>query len=141
MEIEFTTEKQLLLDKLDKITNNYKLYAEGYKEKALLKKDIGTLINNYKQNNKVLNSFKDSFSFLLKNNIIMYNKCKNLNIDINNSNNNQYEEFIIDIKNRLFNHIIKYKKRKDMINFPNFYKEYLSFVENEEKKKKKIIKI
>ena len=63
MEKEFTTEKQLLLDKLDKITNNYKLYAEGYKEKAILKKDIGTLINNYKQNNKVLNSFKDSFSF------------------------------------------------------------------------------
>ena len=126
MELEFTKEKQLLLDKLDKITNNYKLYAEGYKEKALFKKDIRTLINNYKKNNKVLNSFKDSFSFLLKNNIIMYNECKNLNIDINNSNNNQYEEFIIDIKNRLFNHIIKYKKSIDMINFPNFYKEYLS---------------
>ena len=138
MEKEFTTEKQLLLDKLDKITNNYKLYAEGYKEKAILKKDIGTLINNYKQNNKVLNSFKDSFSFLLKKNMIMYNECKNINIDINNgnTNNNQYEEFIIDIKNKLFNNIIKYKKSIDMINFPDFYKEYLSFVENEEKKEK-----
>ena len=140
MEKEFTTEKQLLLDKLDKITNNYKLYAEGYKEKAILKKDIGTLINNYKQNNKVLNSFKDSFSFLLKKNMIMYNECKNLNIDINNINTNakdQYVQFIIDIKNKLFNNIIKYKKSIDMINFPDFYKEYLSFVENEEQEEKK----
>ena len=59
MQKEFTSEKQLLLDKLDKITNNYKIYAEGYKEKVILKKDIGTLMSNYKQNNKVLNSFKD----------------------------------------------------------------------------------
>ena len=133
MEKEFTTEKQLLLDKLDKITNNYKVYAEGYKEKAILKKDIGTLINNYKQNNKVLNSFKDSFFFLLKKNMIIYNECKNLKIDPMNINN-QCEEFIIDIKNKLFNNIIKYKKSIDMINFPDFYKEYLSFVENEEQK-------
>ena len=143
MEKEFTTEKQLLLDKLDKITNNYKLYAEGYKEKAILKKDIGTLINNYKQNNKVLNSFKDSFSFLLKKNMTMYYECKNLNIDKNNTytytnknDNGQYYDFIIDIKNKLFNNIIKYKKSIDMINFPDFYKEYLTFVENEEQKEK-----
>ena len=71
----------------------------------------------------------------------MYYECKNLEIDINSTNFNpnwggQYAEFIIDIKNKLFNNIIKYKKSIDMINFPEFYKEYLSFVENEEQKEK-----
>ena len=132
MQKEFTSEKQMLLDKLDKITNNYKIYAEGYKEKVILKKDIGTLMSNYKQNNKVLNSFKDSFAFLLKKNMNMYNSCKKFDINIKKINN-EYEEFIIDIKNKLFNNIIKFKRCIDMINFPDFYKEYLSFVGNEEK--------
>ena len=72
LEKQFTSEKQTLLDKLEQITGNYKLYAEGYQEKALLKKDMGTLINNYKQNNRVMNSFKDSFAFLLKKNMNMF---------------------------------------------------------------------
>ena len=133
MEKEFATEKQVLLDKLDQITNNYKIYAEGYKEKTILKKDIGTLLNNYKQNNKVLNSFKDSFSFLLKKNISMYYECKKLDIDINNIES-KYEEFIINMKNQLYKNIIKFKKSIDMINFPDFYKEYMSFVEYEGQK-------
>jgi len=154
MQKEFTAEKQMLLDKLDKITNNYKLYAEGYKEKAILKKDIGTLISNYKQNNKVLNSFKEWFSFLLKKNIVIYNECKNFDIDKynnntynttsntnnTNGNNSQYENFILDIKNHLFNNIIQFRKNIDMINFPDFYKEYLSFVEREEKERKEMSK-
>ena len=154
MQKEFTVEKQMLLDKLDKITNNYKLYAEGYKEKAILKKDIGTLISNYKQNNKVLNSFKEWFSFLLKKNIVIYNECKNFDIDKynnntynttsntnnTNGNNNQYENFLLDIKNHLFNNIIQFRKNIDMINFPDFYKEYLCFVEREEKERKEMSK-
>ena len=129
---EYATEKKMILDKLDKITNNYKIYAEGYKEKSILKKDINNLIINYKQNNKVLNSFKDSFLFLLKKNMYMYYECKKFDIDIKNINNN-YEEYILEIKNSLLNQIIKFKKSIDMINFPDFYKEYLNFVENEEK--------
>ena len=136
MEKEFTAEKQILLNKLDKITNNYKIYAQGYNENSILKKDIGTLINNYKQNNKVLNTFKDSFFFLLKNNMSLYNEAKKLKIDINNIAN-QYEQFILDLKNKLFNNIIKFKKSIDMINFPYFYKEYLSFVEYEEQENSK----
>ena len=63
LEKQFASEKKILLDKLEQITGNYKLYAEGYQEKIILKKDMGTLINNYKQNNKVMNSFRDSFLF------------------------------------------------------------------------------
>jgi hypothetical protein len=130
MQKEFAAEKQMMLDKLDKITNNYKMYAEGYKEKAILKKDIGTLMLNYKQNNRVLNSFKDSFMFLLKKNMNIYNLCKKFEIN-SKKNNDEYDEFLDDIKNKLLNNIIKFKKSIDMINFPDFYKEYLSFVEYE----------
>ena len=131
LEKQFTSEKQMLLDKLEQITGNYKLYAEGYQEKALLKKDMGTLMNNYKQNNKVLNSFKDSFLFLLKKNMNLYTDFKkfgNFQTD-----NNKIFDFLNHIKNNLFNNIIRFRKNIDMINFPEFYKEYLNFVESEEK--------
>ena len=134
---EFTTEKQMLLEKLDQITKNYKLYAEGYQEKSLLKKDIGTLINNYKQNNKVMKSFKDAFSFILKKNIMIYNDCKQYySKKSKNLNNNQNIEFIEQIQSQLFNSLIKFKKNIDMINFPDFYKEYLTFIETEEESRR-----
>ena len=131
LEKQLTSEKQMLLDKLEQITGNYKLYAEGYQEKALLKKDMGTLLNNYNQNNKVLNSFKDSFLFLLKKNMNLYTDFKkfgNFQTD-----NNKIFDFLNHIKNNLFNNIIRFRKNIDMINFPEFYKEYLNFVESEEK--------
>ena len=131
LEKQFTSEKQMLLDKLEQITGNYKLYAEGYQEKALLKKDMGTLINNYNQNNKVLNSFKDSFLFLLKKNMNLYTDFKKFGTF--QTDNNKIFDFLNHIKNNLFNNIIRFRKNIDMINFPEFYKEYLNFVESEEK--------
>ena len=131
LEKQFTSEKQTLLDKLEQITGNYKLYAEGYQEKALLKKDMGTLINNYKQNNLVMNSFKDSFVFLLKKNMNMFSDFNKL--ERMQSNNNKFIELLNNMKNNLYNNILRFKKNIDMINFPEFYKEYLNFVESEEK--------
>lgn len=131
LEKQLTSEKQMLLDKLEQITGNYKLYAEGYQEKTLLKKDMGTLINNYKQNNRVMNSFKDSFLFLLRKNMNMYTDFKK--IDIGSLNNNRNIELISNIKNNLFNNIARYRKNIDIINFPDFYKEYLSFIDVEGK--------
>ena len=131
LEKQLTSEKQMLLDKLEQITGNYKLYAEGYQEKTLLKKDMGTLINNYKQNNRVMNSFKDSFLFLLRKNMNMYTDFKK--IDIGSLNNNRNIELVNNIKNNLFNNIARFRKNIDIINFPEFYKEYLSFIDVEEK--------
>jgi len=131
LEKQFTSEKQTLLDKLEQITGNYKLYAEGYQEKALLKKDMGTLINNYKQNNRVMNSFKDSFVFLLKKNMNMFSDFNKL--ERMQSNNNKFIELLNNMKNNLYNNILRFKKNIDMINFPEFYKEYLSFIELEQK--------
>ena len=131
LEKQFTSEKQTLLDKLEQITGNYKLYAEGYQEKALLKKDMGTLINNYKQNNRVMNSFKDSFVFLLKKNMNMFNDFNKL--ERMQSNNNKFIELLNNMKNNLYNNILRFKKNIDMINFPEFYKEYLSFIDLEQK--------
>ena len=131
LEKQLTSEKQMLLDKLEQITGNYKLYAEGYQEKTLLKKDMGTLINNYKQNNRVMNSFKDSFLFLLRKNMNMYTDFKK--IDIGSLNNNGNIELVNNIKNNLFNNIARFRKNIDIINFPDFYKEYLSFIDVEGK--------
>ena len=131
LEKQLTSEKQMLLDKLEQITGNYKLYAEGYQEKALLKKDMGTLINNYKQNNRVMNSFKDSFVFLLRKNMNMFTDFKK--IDMSSLNNNKNIEVINYIKNNLFNNIVRFRKNIDIINFPEFYKEYLSFIDVEGK--------
>ena len=131
LEKQLTSEKQMLLDKLEQITGNYKLYAEGYQEKTLLKKDMGTLINNYKQNNRVMNSFKDSFVFLLRKNMNMYTDFKK--IDIGSLNNNRNIELVNNIKNNLFNNIARFRKNIDIINFPDFYKEYLSFIDVEGK--------
>ena len=131
LEKQLTSEKQMLLDKLEQITGNYKLYAEGYQEKTLLKKDMGTLINNYKQNNRVMNSFKDSFLFLLRKNMNMYTDFKK--IDIGSLNNNRNIELVNNIKNNLFNNIARFRKNIDIINFPDFYKEYLSFIDIEGK--------
>ena len=138
LEKQFASEKKILLDKLEQITGNYKLYAEGYQEKIILKKDMGTLINNYKQNNKVMNSFRDSFLFLLKKNISLFNDFKKFE---NNSYNNKNIEFITKVRNNLFNNIVRFRKSIDMINFPEFYKEYLAFIENEEKEENEINKI
>ena len=99
LEKQFTSEKQTLLDKLEQITGNYKLYAEGYQEKALLKKDMGTLINNYKQNNRVMNSFKDSFVFLLKKNMNMFSDFNKL--ERMQSNNNKFIELLNNMKNNI----------------------------------------
>ena len=129
LEKQLTSEKQMLLDKLEQITGNYKLYAEGYQEKTLLKKDMGTLINNYKQNNRVMNSFKDSFLFLLRKNMNMYTDFKK--IDIGSLNNNRNIELVNNIKNNLYNNIARFRKNIDIINFPDFYKEYLSFIDVE----------
>ena len=131
LEKQFTSEKQMLLDKLEQITGNYKLYAEGYQEKAILKKDMGTLLNNYKQNNKVLNSFKDSFIFLLKKNMNIYKDFKK--IETFQNDNNKTFTLLNNMKNNLFSNIIRFRKNIDMINFPEFYKEYLIFIESEEK--------
>ena len=109
LEKQFTSEKQMLLDKLEKITGNYKLYAEGYQEKSILQKDMGTLINNYKQNNRVMNSFKDSFLFLLKKNMNIYIEFKKF--EAMPSNSNKIFDLLNNIKNNLYNNILRFKKK------------------------------
>ena len=49
------------------------------------------------------------------------------------SNNNKFIELLNNMKNNLYNNILRFKKNIDMINFPEFYKEYLSFIDLEQK--------
>ena len=83
-----------------------------------------------------MNSFKDSFLFLLRKNMNLYTDFKK--IDIGSLNNNRNIELVNNIKNNLFNNIARFRKNIDIINFPDFYKEYLSFIDVEGREEIKI---
>lgn len=126
------TEKKMLLEKLEKISTNYKLYAESYKENAKLKKEKDILAENISQLNILFNSCKNFLINLLKKNIQYYTKLK---LFFENKNS-QYrsiniDEFIFSLKEEMLNNLMQYKNHLDIINYPTFYNEYNSFINNE----------
>ena len=125
-------EKRNLLEKLDKISSNYKLYAESYKENAQLKKEKDILAENSSQINLFFNSCKNSLINLLKKNMQYYTKLK---IFYENKNDQyksiNFNEFIFSLKEELLNNLIQYKNQLDIINFPTFFYEYNTFIYEE----------
>ena len=125
-------EKKNLLDKLDKISSNYKLYAESYKENAQLKKEKEILAENNSQIKIIFNSCKNSFVNSLQKIMQFYTKLKlfyeNKNIQYKSIN---YDEFIFSLKEEILNNLMQYKSQLDIINYPNFFYEYNTFIYNE----------
>jgi hypothetical protein len=62
-EEEYRLEKAGVLDQLDKITENYKKYAEGYKNFTLLEEQLKNLQNDYNHNYKVLTTYQESIKY------------------------------------------------------------------------------
>ena len=125
-------EKKILLEKLEKISNNYKLYAESYKENSKLKKEKEILAENSSQMNLILNSCKNSFIILLKKNMQYYTRLKLFY----ENKNKQYkcinlDEFIFSLKEEILNNIMQYKSQLDPVNYPTFSYEYNTFLFNE----------
>ena len=125
-------DKKNLLEKLDKISSNYKLYAESYKENAQLKKEKEILANNCTQINLILNSCKNSLVNLIKKNMQYYTRLKmfyeNKNTQFKYIN---FDEFIFSLKEEILNNLMQYKSQLDIINYPNFFYEYNSFIYEE----------
>ena len=125
-------DKKNLLEKLDKISSNYKLYAESHKENVQLKKEKEILTNNCTQINTILNSCKNSLVNLLKKNMQYYARLKlfyeNKNTQYKYIN---FDEFIFSLKEEILNNLMQYKNQLDIINYPNFYYEYNSFIYEE----------
>ena len=66
IKINAENEKKILLEKLEKISTNYKIYAESYKENIKLKKEKELLAENYSQINLIYNSCKNTLISLIK---------------------------------------------------------------------------
>lgn len=125
-------EKSMLLDRLEKISNNYKIYAESYKENIKLKKEKDMITENNTQINILFNNCKNAFIDIIKNLIFYYNKIKifyeNNNNEVDKFNYINYEDFIYKLKQEILSNISQYYNQIDIINFPNFYQEYHNFL-------------
>ena len=125
-------EKKMLLEKLEKISINYKLYAESYKENSKLKKEKEILAENSSQMNFILNSCKNSFIALIQKNMQYYIRLKLFY----ETKNKQYkcinlDDFIFSLKEEILNNLMQYKSQIDKVNYPNFSFEYSNFIFNE----------
>ena len=125
-------EKKILLEKLEKISVNYQLYAEGFKENARLKREKEILAENNSQINIIFNSNKNNLINLIRKNMQYYmrlkmfyenksSKYKSINID----------DFIFSFKEEILNNLLQYKNQLDMINYPTFFSEYNTFIYEE----------
>ena len=125
-------EKKILLEKLEKISSNYKLYAESYKENIKLKKEKDLLAENCSQINLIYNSCKNTLISLIKKNMNYYTKLKmfyeNKNSQFKAIN---FDDFIFSLKEEFLNNLIQYKNQLDIINYPSFYYEFNLFLNEE----------
>ena len=132
IKIAANNEKKKLLDKLDKISTNYRLYAESYNEYIKLKKEKQIIEENSSQINIILNSCKNSLVNLLKKNMNYYSRLK---LFYENKNNQykyiNFDEFIFSLKEEILNNLLQFKNQLDVINYPSFFYEYNTFIYEE----------
>ena len=132
IKINAENEKKILLEKLEKISTNYKIYAESYKENIKLKKEKELLAENYSQINLIYNSCKNTLISLIKKNMNYYTKLKmfyeNKNTQFKVIN---FDDFIFSLKEEFLNNLIQYKNQIDIINCPSFYYEFNLFINEE----------
>ena len=132
IKINTENEKKNLLEKFEKISSNYKLYAESYKENLKIKKEKDLLTENCSQINLIYNSCKNTLISLIKKNMNYYTKLKmfyeNKNSEFKAIN---FDDFIFSLKEEILNNLIQYKNQLDIINYPSFYYEFNLFINEE----------
>ena len=132
IKINAENEKKILLEKLERISANYKLYAESYKENIKLKKEKDILAENSAQINLIYNSCKNTLISLIKKNMNYYTKLK---LFYENKNSQfkaiNFDDFIFSLKEEFLNNLIQYKNQLDIINYPSFYYELNLFINEE----------
>ena len=132
IKINTENEKKNLLEKFEKISSNYKLYAESYKENLKLKKEKDLLTENCSQINLIYNSCKNTLISVIKKNMNYYTKLKmfyeNKNSEFKAIN---FDDFIFSLKEEILNNLIQYKNQLDIINYPSFYYEFNLFINEE----------
>ena len=139
-EKEYQEEKKLILMKLDKISKNYKIYAESFQQNTKIKNDYDLLNEKYEQNIKVISNYQKDIITLLSDFMKLYSNISNFIFQLNNNNLKNIRidssNFIKQIKDFIEKKIIKFDKKIDYVNFQNFYHEYSSFLLNIKNEKK-----
>ena len=139
-EKEYQEEKKLILMKLDKISSNYKIYAESFQQNVRIKNDYELLNEKYEQNITVISNYQKDIITLLSDFMKLYSNISNFIFQFNNSNVKNIRidstNFIIQLKDFIEKKITKFDKKIDYVNFQNFYNEYSSFILNIKNEKK-----
>ena len=139
-EKEYQEEKKLILMKLDKISNNYKIYAESFQQNIKIKNDYELLNEKYEQNIKVISNYQKDIITLISDFMKLYSNISNFIFQLNNSSVKNIRidssNFIKQLKDFIEKKIIKFDKKIDYVNFQNFYHEYSSFLLNIKNEKK-----
>lgn len=128
-EIESTCneEKEAILVELDKISQNYQLYADSHKQINKIKNDFQQLTLQYNQNNKVMEAYQQSIVSLLKDNMKTFANITNM-INSRVKSIVTPQEFLFDMRQFLWENLNKYHKIIDAVVFGSFYDEYTSFI-------------
>ena len=133
MEINYQEEKKEILKQLDKISVNYKIYAESFQQNFKIKNDFNNLSQKYEQNLKVISNYQKDIIYLLSEYIQMHFNISNFLNNYYNSNLNNIRvdsiNFIEKNKEFIEKNMMKFNKKIDTVNFPDFYNEYNSFLE------------
>ena len=65
MEDDHKIEKSTILSDLDRITNNYQIYAESHKNYTALEEQFNAFREDYEHNCKVIESHTQSLSYII----------------------------------------------------------------------------
>lgn len=121
LEEEHKSEKEGILNELDKISTNYKMYAESHKNYTSFEEQFKNLQKDYHHNYKVLTSYQENLSIFLKDYMDLFRLIGNyLNEKYNRDNP---LTFLADIKDYIIENLEKYKETIDVLNFKDIYDE------------------
>lgn len=119
-EEEFRIEKAGILDELDKIIANYKFYADGFKNYSSLQAQFKNLQKDYQHNYNVMTSYQGSLSVFLRD---YMNLFQLITVFMSNKYTTNPLQFLYDIKELIYENMLKYRDTIDILNFADIYED------------------
>lgn len=125
MQEEHLKEKTLIFNELDRISQNYKEYAESHKKIQEMDVDYFQLKDDYTHNAKLLNAYHSNISEFLSDYVDLFKQIlKHLTSFKQYSSSN----LVYDMKDAILTNMIKYRNWIDNFNFAEIYDEYQDIV-------------
>ena len=126
MEEQHNLEKREWLNKLDKITDNYKTYAESYQNYTVMKDQFDSLQKEMQQNSHILNHYEGLIRNLLTDLLSSYKKINYyLNSDKLVENSDLAHDYYFRTNEDLKDKLAYYNSKIDQYTFEDLYKEVL----------------